>query len=252
MTKVWLIGLTLLIAPAVWYLTQGGISEPIKFFGFLVLIMWVSLYTVFYTAFPRSRNSAWTTQLQFVNLWILCLLVVAITGWFTSPFVFLVYLLVITSYFVLSPLATFGMAVTLVVVYLLRVQHLPVMGDYLTLISLVLTWPIAYYLKHEYLKIGSAENGILILENSQPSQPGILPKVLANRVTNFSTLLRQPIVNIKNYTHVAGNHSLDPETRLAYLQKIFDSATVALRELTKFEEETTGHKMRPAPVEDHK
>lgn len=247
MKKLVLVALMLIIAPGVYLLTQNGITEPINFFGFLLLVMWVILYAIFYTAFPGNRTSAWTTQLQLVNLWLLCLLIISVTGWFSSPFLFLVYLLVISSYFVLSPLVPLGLIASIVGVYFLQTKEFTFGGDYTLFISLVLTWPVAYYLRSEYLKIAQAENGILVIEGESSSKGGVLPKVLANRITHFASLVRQPLVNIKNYTHVAGSHRLDDQARMDYLQKIFDSAALALRELTKFEEETTGQKMRPAP-----
>lgn len=250
MVKAVLIGLMLAMAPAVWFATQNGIGDPIRLLIFSLLVLWAVSFSIFYTLSPANRSTAWMTQLQLVDLWVVALLIVAVTGWFSSPFLFLVYLLIISAYFVLSPWATVGMAVSLALVFLVPNPRSLMLNDYLTLIAITLTGPIAFYLRREYIKIGAAEKGVLVLATEPEAKDGTLSKVLANRVTQFSAKIREPLVNIRNYTHVAGNHELDQQERWDYLQKIFDSAALALKELTKFEEETTGHKMHSTTSEN--
>lgn len=253
MTRALLTGLALLIAPAVWFASVNGvITNPLKLALFLGLVTWVALYTVFYTVFPARRDSAWTTQLELINFWILSWLIVSVTGWFSSPFLFMAYVLLIAAYFVLSPLATLGMAVSVGLMYFLKMHQISTIQDYLVLASLALTAVVAFYLRRQYLKIGEADNGVLVLKTEKPFDDGTLSEVLTNRITQFSALVREPLVNIKNYTHVIGKHDLDPETRWDYMQKIYDSATTAIKELTKFEEETTGHRMRSSGSDEIK
>ena len=69
-------------------------------------------------------------------------------------------------------------------------------------------------------------------------------QLLANVVTSFSAELRQPLVNIKNHSHMLKNSKLPAQKSTEYVQRVYQSSQIALRELDDFDEQVTGMKIR--------
>ena len=227
-----------LALPVIWFITQSEVVLPWK----IILVWLAAVWMVLVNALLSRKPSSQSTQLALVNFLIFCLFLVAATGWFVSPFFFLINLMAIAITFVVTPLASLGFIVALCVLYLFQVPQINVADDALVILSLIVTFPLALYLRRQYLKSQQDENRILILEGSGGEDT--VEKILSNKITNFSSAIRQPLVNIKNYTHVVGNHKLDTTVSWEYMKRIYDSATIALKELAQFEEEVTGKKIK--------
>ncbi len=236
-----------LAAPLIWFITQSPLVAPWK-----ILLVWIpAIWLIIGHLFNEDSTFSWSPRAKIIDWLIFCLFLIAATGWFSSPFFFSVYLLIIALTFVISPMAGLGFILSLGFLYIVPLAQVKAMGDLLQVVSLAAAFPLALYLRRSYLKLSESQNQILVLE-SEKSQKGTLGNVLSNKITNFATQIRQPLVDIKNYTHHMSNHELDKQKSWEYLNRIYDSSTAALRELNRFEEEVTGHKMSTSGDKAHK
>jgi hypothetical protein len=236
----WVITIFVCIAaPLIWFITSSSVVAPWK-----MLLVWIpAVWLVIGHLFNEDSSFSWSPRAKLIDWLIFCLFLIAATGWFESPFFFSVYLLIIAITFVISIWAGLGFIFSLATLYILGLRQVHEMGDLLTLFGLASAFPLALYLRRSFLKLQEKQNQILVLEGEK-SGHNTVTNVLSNKVTSFSAVLRQPLVDIKNYTHHMSNHELDKQKGWEYLNRIYDSATLALRELNRFEEEVTGKKMK--------
>jgi hypothetical protein len=236
-----------LAAPLIWFITQSPLVSPWK-----ILLVWIpAVWLIIGHLFTEDSSFSWSPRAKLIDWLIFCLFLIAATGWFSSPFFFSIYLLIIAITFVLSPIAGLGLIASLAFLYIVPFGQVKEVGDLLQIVSLVAAFPLALYLRKSYLKLSESQNRILVLD-SEKSEKGTVGSVLSNKVTNFAAQLRQPLVDIKNYTHHISNHDLDKQKIWEYLNRIYDSSTIALRELNRFEEDVTGHKMSTSGDKNHK
>ncbi len=113
-------------------------------------IMLVILISYIYIARQMKRKKT----LSFVYLIILTtLLLVFSTGWYVSPFFFLLYLLSISFTFLFPPLVTRTFVLTLSILLLLTIGQVDIWYDLFIVLSILVIIPLYHYLQKEYLLI---------------------------------------------------------------------------------------------------
>lgn len=221
------------IAPLVFFLTRNPLTGPWRILFALTALLWL-LVDSFLFAKNNQKRKLFDTVL-------FALFLIGATNWFYSPFFFLFYLLTIGVTFILTPASSLGFTVSLVLIFMFNIGEVDVAYDSLVLLSLLGTFPIAMYLRKEYLRLQEGQKHILILEKQAKDANTTVEELLSNIVTYASAELRQPLINIKNYSSVLlTSKKLSMEKVREYLKKIYESSIIALKQINKFDEESTG------------
>ena len=85
----------------------------------------------------------------------------------------------------------------------------------------------------------------MILEKRAEEAKTTVEQLLSNVITYTSAELRQPLVNIKNYSHLLLTQKRLPEEKaVTYLKRIYESSVMALRNINRFDEEATGRRIQ--------
>ena len=222
-----------LLAPVVFLITRNPLTGPWRVLLAFLALIWL-LVDVFYLAKNNEKR-------RLLDIVIFALFLVGATNWFFSPFFFVLYLLTIGITFVFTPAAGLGFVISLVLLFVFNVGEVDVAYDSLVLLSLLGTFPVAIFLRKEYLKLQEGQKAILILEKQAREAQTTVEKLLANVVTYTSAELRAPLVNIKNHAHILiSNKKLPAKKAYMYLQRIYESSLTALRDINRFDEESTG------------
>lgn len=170
------------------------------------------------------------------------LLWVGITGWYFSPFFYLLYLLGVLYAFIFSPGVTFVFVSVLTLLFLPNVGSIDLGFDIVTLMSLFSMVPLTYYLQKEYLHLKESEKKVLILEKENIQYKNKVEEVLSNKITRVVVDLRQPINDMKQTVLFLKRTEKTPKT-VKHLDKMSDIVEDALSQLEKFETTTTGKKV---------
>ncbi len=225
-----------LLAPVVFLITRNPLTGPWRLIFVILTLIWLLVDGMLWARENVKR--------KLLDILVFGLFLVGATNWFFSPFFFALYLLIIGVTFVFTPLAGLGFVVSLVILFVFNVGEVDVAYDSLVLLSLLATFPIAMYLRKEYLVLEESRKAILVLEKQAAAAKTTVERLLSNVVTSTSAELRQPLVNIKNYTHMLMKSDVAGKKAAEYLDRIYRSSIVALEELNKFDEESTGRKIR--------
>lgn len=227
----------------VFALTKNPIIGPFK----LQLLLVAILVSAFY-GYKLAREGKVLTQTQiFVYLFIATvLLLVAATGWFFSPFFFVLYLLGVTLVLMYSPTTSISFIVTIVALFSFNIGEVDLAYDFLIILSLLATIPVGLSLRKEYLKLKEGAKEILVLKHEHEKYKNELEEVLANTMNNFAVNLRQPLNDIKQLAYLLAKVKSKAEEEKDR-ERIIASSEEALRMLKNFEEETTGKKLLSTP-----
>lgn len=174
------------------------------------------------------------------------LLWVGTTGWFLSPFFYLLYLLAISLAFLFSTSVAFSFILVIVAILLPTVGEIDPKFDLVTILSLLLTIPLAYFLSKTYLRVKEKEKKILILETEHKEYKTVVEEMLQNKVIRAAAELREPINDIRQLAYYA-EHRYTKRDIEENTKKIIKLSEQALKLLNTFEEETTGEKFLKSP-----
>ncbi|EKE05323.1 MAG: hypothetical protein ACD_19C00355G0003 [uncultured bacterium] len=225
------------ITPFIFLITRNPLTGPWRIFFALGALLWLVVDSFLFSKDNQKR--------KLFDVIIFALFLIGATNWFYSPFFFLFYLLAIGITFIFSTSAGLGFIVSLVLLFMFNVGEVDVAYDSLILLSLLGTFPVAMYLRKEYLRLQEGQKHILILKKQAESANTTVEELLSNIVTYASAELRQPLINIKNYSHVLITaKKLSTEKMQTYLNRIYTSAQNALLQINKFDEESTGMKIK--------
>lgn len=211
----------------------------------IILYLFFVLLGLSYILFFREKNkeqNPLVRDLMIYAVMVLVLLWVGVTGWFISPFFYLLYLLGIALAFLFSPLASFAYVLVLTLVFLPNVGSIDLSLDIAQLISLFSIIPLTHVLRSEYLKLRESEKKILILQDEKKPYKTSAEEVLSNKMSRFGVTLREPISDIRQLALFAKKLKEEAE-REKNRTRIVSLAEKALRRLREFEEETTGTKL---------
>lgn len=166
------------------------------------------------------------------------LLWVGTTGWFLSPFFYLLYLVAISLAFLFNTSVAFSFILVLVAILLPQIGGVKAQVDSVSLLSLFLVIPLAYYLRREYVAKIEREKKILVLEKEHKVMQSKVDEILTNKVVSLGAHLREPINDIRQIAMYAEKNG-GPQDIKDY-DKIIISTGKAFELLKTFEEETTG------------
>lgn len=192
------------------------------------------------TTIGISFVTAEKVQLLKVTLQVLTIvLLVGATGWFFSPFFFLLYLVPLYLGFVYTPLVAFSFLAALLVIFASSVGETDVAYDFMTLLSLLLVVPLVIYLRKKYLALKQSNKDILILETGETKSASSLEHVLQNKVNELGTLLRQPVTYLKQGLALMGDTRLTKEEADDTLTRMRKAAEELFSLIKEFERGTT-------------
>lgn len=211
-----------------------------------MLLSFIAL--IIYSIILKKKGITRLADTKYIYLLIITVLfLVAATGWFFSPFFFMLYLLAIFLFFIFTPAVSIVFVALLVLLFSLDIGSVDLSYDFLIVFSLLTTIPLSLYLRKEYLRLKETEKKILILEKEKEEKyEDIIQEILANKVNNFSVDMRQPINDTKQLAFYIQKHHKDKELNDS-LNKIIFSSEEALRILGDFESNTTGKKILSTP-----
>lgn len=171
---------------------------------------------------------------------LLVLFLVGSTGWFLSPFFFLLYLWPFYLGFIYSPIVAFGFLASLLIVFISSVGEVDMGFDMMTLLSLLLVVPLILYLRRKYLVLRQTNKDILILqEESGIHDADTIARLLSNRVTRLGVNMRQPLTFIKQCAGMLLEDDLTPQEATVQLKRIRTTAAESLEQIRDFEGETS-------------
>lgn len=199
--------------------------------GLLIMLVLIALSFVKREGFQIWRNVLMTSMVLFL---------VGGTGWFLSPFFFLLYLVPIYLGFLYNAAVAFGFLAALLVIFSSSVGEVDVSYDIMTLLSLLLVIPLVIYLRRRFLILRQSEKDILILqEDSGIKDTDTISRLLSNRITNLGVTVRQPLTFIKQAATVLLDSNLEPKESTMFIQRIRTTATETLEHVRKFEGDTS-------------
>lgn len=226
----------------VFIFTRNAITGVFKIQITLFLIIAFAIYSYLVT----KKGEVLTTHPKFIYLFLATILfLVGSTGWFFSPFFFILYLSTILLAFVFNLASSLSFVLMLVLLFSLNIGEVDLTYDFLVVLSLLTTIPLSLYLRKEYLRLKEAEKGILILEKEKEKYQSRVDEVLSNKINNFAANLRQPI----NDMRLLGYRLLKvKKAELGkYSERLITASEEALSVLKTFESESTGTTVLSTP-----
>ena len=201
----------------------------------------VLLLTVIGLQFIRKENLVLIKiALQVTTI----LFLVGATGWFFSPFFFLLYLVPLYLGFLYTPIVAFSFLTALLVIFSSSVGEVDIAYDIMTLVSLLLVIPLVIFLRRRYLSLRQASKDILILEkHGRHSGDSALEHVLQNRVNEIGTLLRQPVTYLKQGLMLFQEGKLTQEEMKDVNSRMFKAADELFTLIKEFERGATRHSL---------
>lgn len=214
----------------------GGISAYTLHIALVCFILSIALSFVKNTTLALVKTS--------INS-LLILLLVGGTGWFLSPFFFLLYLLPIYLGFLYAPAVAFGFLAALLLIFSFSLGDAASLSfDIMTLLSLLLVIPLVIYLRKKFLILKQTDKDILILQDeSAIKDTDTIATLLANRVTNLGVTIRQPLSFIKQAATVLIEEELSPKEATEYLKRIRSTAAESLKDIRDFEGDTSANEV---------
>lgn len=219
--------------------TWTSIPGPAAFtihFALVVLLVTIGLTFV--------KRDSWQLPKTIISS-LLVLLLVGGTGWFLSPFFFLLYLLPIYLGFLYAPAVAFGFLAGLIVIFAFSVGEVDVAFDIMTLLSLLLVIPLIIYLRRQFLVIRQSRKEILILEdeNSGIQDLDTISRLLSNRITKLGVALRDPLTFIKQASSSLLDSGVPVSQMNNVLERIRSAASQSLEFIRDFESDTSTNKV---------
>lgn len=173
------------------------------------------------------------------------LLWVGTTGWFVSPFFYLLYLVAVSLAFLFNSSAALSFILVLVAILLPQIGSVNTNINIFSLLSLLFIIPLSFFLRKEYVKRIEHEKKILVLEKAYKSSDSNVDKVLANKITNLGAQMRESINDIRQIALFAQKNGAPRDEK--DFTKIVISTARAFELLDSFEEEATGRKQLKTP-----
>ncbi len=217
---------------------------PFLLFGFL-FVGGVYLFQIRFTKSQQVMVQTRTFKILIFAFVGAILLWVGNTGWFLSPFFYLLYLVAISLGFLFSNSVTLSFVLVLIAILLPQMGTVNTKIDFISIVSLLLIIPLTYFLRREYLVRVEKDKKILILEKGHKAIETKVEEILANRVTKLGAELREPINDIRQLALYAKKNK---EYNRKEFEAIISSSEKALSQLKSFEENTTGRILVKTPA----
>lgn len=226
----------------VFGLTSNWQLRQMVFYIFHFYVFFSIIGIVYYFWIRHHKLSSKTTPLVFYIVITTLLFWVGFTGWFYSPFFYLVYILAIILAFIFSVRSTFSFILTLSFLFIYFNPEIDLFTAFLILISFFIILPITYYLQRSYLILKQQQKKILILENEKIKKKDPISQFLKNKVDKLTVEIRQPVSDIKHLAKYS--RKLKDKKKLnKNLKKIADLSNNIFFQINKFETKTTGKRL---------
>jgi hypothetical protein len=211
----------------------------------LVLILAIYFFDVHIAHKKTDIHQKRTFQILIFACVSAILLWVGTTGWFLSPFFYLLYLVAVSLAFLFNTSATFSFILVLVAILIPQIGGVNTNINIFSLLSLVFIIPLSYFLRKEYITRIEKEKKILVLEGEHKALESNVDKMLANKITNLGAKMREPINDIRQIALFAEKNGAPRDEK--DFSKIIISTSRAFDMLNAFEEEATGRKLARTP-----
>lgn len=208
----------------------------------LLLIVGVYIFTLHSKSDMHQKK---TFQILLFACVSAILLWVGTTGWFLSPFFYLLYLVAVSLAFLFNTSAAFSFILVLVAILVPQIGGVNTNLNIFSLLSLLLIIPLSYFLRREYILRIEKEKKILILEKTHKTSETEVEKILANKITDLGARMREPINDIRQIALFAEKNGAPRDEK--DFAKIVISTSRAFDLLDAFEEESTGRKLLKTP-----
>jgi hypothetical protein len=230
--------LFVIIPLCIFIVSRNPYTSAFNFFATLAFIMLTMAFAALHS------HKIFTIQRMGMLLLITVLYLVATSGWFFSPFFFLLYLASIGIAFFYGHRASMLFTFTLVALFSLNIGEVDITYDFLVLLSLLSVLPLNYFLRKYFLSLKEAQKDILVLrKDGAKATNSKVDELLANKVNNMSANIREAVNDIKQLAYAARTLK-DKEAHEKNNERIRVSAEKALRLLNDFEQEVTGTTVR--------
>jgi hypothetical protein len=199
---------------------------------------------LFLVAFGLSFAKNVSQTLKTVIHSLIILFLVGGTGWFLSPFFFLLYLLPIYLGFLYVPMVAFSFLAAILIIFSSSVGEVDISFDIMTLLSLLLVIPLVIYLRKKFLVLRQTDKDILILhDESGIKDIGTIAGLLANKVTNLGVTVRQPLTFINQAAKLLEDEDLTEKEATTLIHRIHTTAAETLQHIRTFEGETSSNEV---------
>jgi len=219
----------------VYIIDRKILSTNVKYLLPIFSFVWLFIDSFFLL---KNKKAEDVLVRKLIDITIFVLFVIASTGWFKSPFFFVVYLLSIIIAFVYSNIAGLGFIVSLITIFLISLERINPASDSMILASLILAFPTAIILRNKYIKFQEEQKRILVVENERKNHKNSTGELHENPLILFAISLRTQINDIKQLAYelkeVSGQEAEKDRSR------IIASCEEALRILKRFEQKTLG------------
>lgn len=191
-------------------------------------------------AFVKKEKLSWLRIAKSATLVMFVVTLVGATGWFLSPFFFLMYLTPLYLGFLFTPTVAFSFLAALFLIFSSSIGEVDIAYDVMTLISLLLVVPLVIFLRRKYLVIQQSQKDILILKSEgRILNMNTIGRLLANRITNLGVSLRQPLTHVEQAAAMLSDRKMKAKEELQFIDRIYLTAKEALDVLKKFEGSTS-------------
>ena len=214
-------------------------KDAIFYFLILYICLFLACSFLFFTQGKITSYSGKYRVLIYLFISII-ILWVGFTGWFSSPYFYFLYIVASSITFLLKPLTALFFVLVLAAMILPQSANIDKSAAMISLSSLFILIPASTFLGKVYVNKQVHDKTILMLEEEKKENFSTLAEeFLNNKVTRFSSELRQPLSDIKQIVYflkatksITKNH--DRADRVIIL------AEDALVQIQTFEEESTG------------
>ncbi len=233
--------ITAILTIIVFLLTTLPATRPFINSLFLLYIGIAFFGSLYFPIMRKSTKSKEVLASYMLIIFVAMLFWVGVTGWFFSPFFYILYLLAIMLSFILTPFSTLLFVMTLVGLFAPNIGSIDIVLDLITIMSLFSIVPITFFLQKEYLRLRQQEKKVLILEEESQDLHNKVEEVLRNRIIKFAVNLRQPVNDMKQMAIFAQTDTKDKITNA--LKKIEKLGDESLGIIEDFEVSVTGKKL---------
>lgn len=225
-----------------YLLTVFSATKPIVNSLFVLFVFVATAGLLYWPIARKSVKSPIIQNLYFVAVFVSLLMWVGVTGWFFSPFFYLLYLIAIMLAFMYSTFTTLLFVVVLFGLFYTNIGTIDMTIDIMTMISLFSVVPLTYFLQREYLELKQAEKKVLILEEETEEIHSKVDALLLNKIVKMAVDLKQPINDMRQLAMLAAKKTSNLSTEKT-LHKIIVLGRESLDQIEVFEEKVTGRKL---------
>ena len=237
------IGSVLIVVLTVWVFLMTTLPATRSFVNslFLLYLAIAFLGSLYFPVARKSIRSEAVLGSYMLLIFVSVLFWVGVTGWFFSPFFYVLYLLAIMLSFIATPFSTLLFVLTLIGLFIPNIGSIDVTLDMITVFSLFSIVPITFFLQKEYLRLREQDKKVLILEEETSDMRNKVEEVLRNKIIRFAVTVRQPVNDIKQMAIVAQK---DEKNKLnGALRKIARLSDDSLALIEEFEVSVTGQEL---------